>query len=805
QPDALAGGTSSNVQHQTSNALATLLRHLDNHLPRLENLLAGLLAKREQWLGHILSVRDARPYLEQQLQQTITETLQQALLQLQPHGSELALLLDYAASNLATSNPDHPLCQLQGIGELPPADSGSGYIWQVILGLLFTAKGEWRKTIDVRSGFPAGNGEPRERKQQLLALIGELRQQDGLLETLRDILTLPYPHYPQKQWQVLQALTELLPQLSARLSLVFLRHNACDFTEVTLAALRALPDGYKGDDNPTDTALRLDYRIRHILVDEFQDTSSSQMQLLRRLTAGWQAGDGRSLFIVGDGMQSLYGFRSANVGLFLEARRHPIGDIELQPLDLSVNFRSQNKLVEWVNQLFRSAFPQRDDVTRGAVRYNNATAFKEALPGNAVTIDAIVDADNRQREAQLVVEKIHHAQAADPNGSIAVLVRGRSHLREILPALYRAGLNWQAIDIEPLATKMAVIDIHSLTRALLSPADRIAWLAILRAPWCGLNLADLHCLASASCDANPPAEGEEYPLLLGQLMHWQQLQGLSDEGCTILQRVAPPLLQGLQQRGRKPLRSWLEGIWLALGGPAALMDSGDIQHVRSYFDLLEEHSGEGEVQDWQAFNRAVDNLYAAPPVNSNPNLQLMTIHKSKGLEFDTVIIPGLDKSTAGNDAEMLLWRERIDHQGQPQLLLGPLQASGDDGDLLFEHLKQEAKLKTRLENARVIYVGATRAIKQLHLLFQLKSNTREGYKTPAVNSLLAPLWPSLEKQLEQSVHLHTVEQTPGTEQTPENEPTPITSLTHFSRLPANWQPPQHHNDSLLAACRGRAE
>ncbi|MGS2723839.1 UvrD-helicase domain-containing protein [Porticoccus sp. GXU_MW_L64] len=790
-----SAGTSSNVEHPTSNAIATLLRHLDNNMPRLEGLLINLLAKREQWLSHILSIRDARPYLEQQLQQTITDNLQQARQQLQPWASELALLLDYAASNLANSNPDHPLCQLQNSRELPEPTADNGYIWQVMLNLLLIKSGDWRKTINVRDGFPAGRGQAKERKDQLLTLVGELKKQDGLHDILLDIRTLPYPQYPHKQWQALQALTELLPQLSARLSLVFLRNNACDFTEVTLAALRALGT----EDNPTDTALRLDYRIRHILVDEFQDTSSSQMQLLRRLTAGWQpdSEDGRSLFIVGDGMQSLYGFRSANVGLFLEARRHPVGDIQLQPLDLQVNFRSQNNLVEWVNQLFRRAFPQKDDIARGAVRYNDAVAFKQALPGDAVTIDAIVDADNRQREAQLVVEKIHSAQADDPQGSIAVLVRGRSHLQDILPALYQAGLSWQAIDIEPLATKMAVIDVHSLTRALLSPADRIAWLAILRAPWCGLQLADIECLATEHCGANPRAEGEQHPLLLGQLMHWQNLQGLSEEGRTILNRTVPPLLTGLQQRGRKPLRSWVEGIWLALGGAAALLDTGDLQHVRRYFDLLEAHSGEGEVQDWQAFTQAVDNLYAAPPANSSAQLQLMTIHKSKGLEFDTVIIPGLDKAPPANNTEILLWRERIDRHGQPQLLLGPLQASGDSDDHLFEHLKQEAKLKTRLENARVIYVGATRAIKRLHLLFHLTSNPKEGYKTPPINSLLAPLWPTLEPDLEQCARLHQVEQIEA------ESPTP--SLTHFGRLPSGWQPPPVCNGSLLADYRGRAE
>ena len=74
---------------------------------------------------------------------------------------------------------------------------------------------------------------------------------------------------------------------------------------------------------PTDLLLSLDVRIKHILVDEFQDTSISQWELLERLTAGWQPGDGRTLFVVGDPMQSIYRFREAEVGLFLQraARR----------------------------------------------------------------------------------------------------------------------------------------------------------------------------------------------------------------------------------------------------------------------------------------------------------------------------------------------------------------------------------------------------------------------------------------------------------------------------------------------------
>ena len=101
---------------------------------------------------------------------------------------------------------------------------------------------------------------------------------------------LPPEQYSDEQWEVLGAILRLLPRAVGQLKLVFQARGQVDFTEVSQGALRALG----GEEAPTDLALALDYRIRHLLIDEFQDTSISQYELVARLTAGWERGDGRT-------------------------------------------------------------------------------------------------------------------------------------------------------------------------------------------------------------------------------------------------------------------------------------------------------------------------------------------------------------------------------------------------------------------------------------------------------------------------------------------------------------------------------
>src|SRR2546427_5060062 len=117
---------------------------------------------------------------------------------------------------------------------------------------------------------------------------------EELRRALQALLCMPPERYSDAQWEALDSIIKLLPLAVAQLKLVFAERGEADFTEFAQGAVRALGT----PEAPSDLLLALDYRIRHILVDEFQDTSISQWELLERLTAGWEEGDGRTLFVV---------------------------------------------------------------------------------------------------------------------------------------------------------------------------------------------------------------------------------------------------------------------------------------------------------------------------------------------------------------------------------------------------------------------------------------------------------------------------------------------------------------------------
>jgi ATP-dependent exoDNAse (exonuclease V) beta subunit len=731
-----------------ADAIAALLLHLDNDGERLQRLLIGLLANRDQWLRHLGrgsaldadSAQSIRAALEYTLEAIITDALAVVTQRLRVFQGDLLPLLDFAAVRLRETDPQHALAQFAGCVELPGATPECAAPWCTVVNVLLTQSGGWRKKLDKRDGFPVGDSAAtkapyKAQKENMLALIEAMSSDDSLLDALQQLRHLPSPAYPDSQWQMLRQLMLLLPIAAAQLKVVFQQRGEVDYTEVAQAALQALGDA----DAPGELLLRLDARIRHILVDEFQDTSSSQFHLLERLLEGWQehnaaSADQQTLFIVGDGMQSIYGFRAANVGLFLEARRRGVNGVALNDCALTVNFRSTPTIVNWVNQTFAQAFPLQEIASRGAVKYENSHAFNADRDGSEVRVFGLKGGlqgdDARAREAALCVELVQQALRASDSGEVAILVRNRGHLRAIVPALSAAGIAWRAADIDPLAARTVVMDLLSLFKALSNFADRIAWLAVLRSPLVGLTNSDLHALA-----------GDGVRSIWSVMNDTALTSRLSADGRAALQRAVSTIGAALALRERKSPRSWLEGVWFALGGAACLGNGDgsddDWRNLYTLFDLIEDLPPGADVAQLET---RIATLYAKPPATTGARLWLMTIHKSKGLEFDTVIIPGLDKMPRSDDKPLLQWGEYLDRDGEEGLVLAATAAFGGDDDAIYDWLDFERKQKQQLEDTRLFYVAATRAISRLYLLFCDNRNNMEKPFAPASRSLLSRIW-----------------------------------------------------------------
>ena len=764
---------------QSGHSVATevLLKRLDNDLPRTRDMLVTMLQKRDQWQRHLVGRRPERAAMEGALRHIVEATLADALETLSDADArELADCADYAAQNLDFD--------LRLDEELPGTRAEDRPEWQFIAKLCLTEKDEWRKTVNVNQGFPPGR-DGRHKKEQFIDLLKRFSEQPHLLELFRRVKVLPPTEYDDAEWLVLEALYVLLALAGEQLRLLFAAHNQVDFTGLSRAAVQALG----AEDEPTDLALYLDYRIRHVLVDEYQDVSINQQELLERLTAGWSMEDGHSLFLVGDPMQSIYRFRKAEVGVFLNTwDQQCVGQVPIEPAKIVANFRSDPALVNWVNDAFPQVLPSVPDSVRGAVDFAPAQAVREFPGTTGVRVHPVLmpktDSDEqrekaiaqaRVREAELVVKQVAAIRSEFKSDNVAVLVRARTHLSAITPLLTKHGIPFRAVEIEQLGARPVIQDLLALTRALRHQADRVAWLALLRAPWCGLRFADLLALTEDSRD----------------LTIWQCLQdsgrqaALSVEGRNRVERARSILSQAFARQGRLPSRRWVEGLWLNLGGPATLETDTDLRDAQRYFELLDELEQGGDLPDQEELEQGVDELYAGADTRADDRLQVMTVHGAKGLEFDHVILPGLHRPPQTDPQQLLVWSENP-YPTSPELLLAPIKASNEEISPIYDFIASLERGKQRFEEGRLLYVAATRARKQLHLIGIAKvQEGKEGLEAvaPSDKSALGQLWPVVRDVFQAGIataRLQIGQQAPPEEAAP----------TRLRRLPADWLLPE---------------
>ena len=742
-------------------ALRDLLLHRDGNLADCEALLAEMLALRDQW-GELVPIqqhelddawldKNLLPRLERALDLAISSTLAR-LDALFPSDvlHELASLAGHLGHSPSTNTYPSPIACCAGLHDPPEALAAHLARWRAFAKLLLTKDCSWRKErglVGKHLGFEYDRKDPHH--AQLAALLDQLRDRDDLLEALTETLTLPNAHYPANQWAVAKSLFRVLSRALVELQLVFAARDECDFTELSLLARSAL----RSSSGANDLAAALGARLQHLLVDEMQDTSTGQYELLELLTAAWD-GHSQTVFLVGDPYQSIYLFRQARVERFVHAlETGRLGELPLTPLALTANFRSQRPLVHQFNEDFGLIFPAssvRAEATQpatsaeGRVWHANLqppfdTAAASSPPRFGPT-QAHRDAESIARiAAQWIARPLPSGR--DKPWRIAVLVRSRNHLAEVVPALRRNAVPFRAVDIETLRDRQEVLDLTALTRALLHPADRVAVLAVLRAPWCGLPLTDLHTLTGA----------DDFSLSKLPLLRLIQSRAhlLPADSHQRLARVHTVLTAALDSRSRLTTSQLVERAWRSLGGDAPLT-AAELTNAQRFFELLDTLEATAGRVDPMPLEDRLSQLYAEPeafPAHAG-FVELLTIHKAKGLEWDLVLIPSLERRPAFGFARLLTWSVLDDLESDDSkdsaaapILLAPIAARGEDVDPLTTWLKRRHREREYAENKRLFYVACTRARQELHL-FAAPAFSSQGIQPGWPDSLLKAAWPA---------------------------------------------------------------
>jgi len=332
------------------------------------------------------------------------------------------------------------------------------------------------------------------------------------------------------------------------------------------------------------------------------------------------------------------------------------------------------------------------------------------------------------------------------------------------------------MDVEPLSECPMIYDLMALTRALLHPADRISWLAILRAPWCGLTLSDMLTLA-----------GGNHNLTLWDLIHDTEITAaMSSDGQARLGRLVTVLEQSLAEVRRVSLRQLVTGTWLALGGAAVAKSETELEQAQMLFQLLEQFDHGGDLDEFAALDEALEKLYAPPDVEADGRLQLMTMHAAKGLEFDHVIIPGLGRTPRVDESRLMYWLERNNPGGSSDLLLAPIKEADMNDDPIYKYLRSMVSEKGHLEESRLLYVAATRARKKLHLLGHTEFGAKlDQLRDPKRSSLLASLWAA--REIRQAFQQLISDQAPSAN--PAKESVTAAKPTSIHRLTTDWKLP----------------
>ena len=537
------------------------------------------------------------------------------------------------------------------------------------------------------------------------------------------------------------AVTEYERELAAR--------SVLDFSDLLRRALDLL----RRMDEFARSRYRLESRYHHVLVDEFQDTSRAQWELVSLLVKSWGEGFGLvhdapvppSVFVVGDRKQSIYGFRDADVAVLHDAAAYietlrPEGDARRA---ISHSFRAVPPLLGFINDLFEAV--EKAERPRDGFRYDVSDRFPvDTGPSTAATAPGELSAplglvlggsveDNARRVAGEVARLLDGATVRDRTsgmarrvtpGDVAILFRSREAHREFqaglesrgIPAFVYKGLGFFDAD--------EIKDYRALLRFLADPTSELRTAALLRSRLVRITDAALAGLAGR---LSPALLSREPP---------PELDALDPDDRAMLLRLRASMPGWLAAVDRVAPADLLDRVHAdcayayELQGPRLVQARENLKKMRGLVRRLQNRG-------FATLPRVADHVdrlsgdVSNAVVDAFDAVNLMTVHAAKGLEFPVVFLVELARGTGGAAPAIRLVSDRGD--GEPSVSVAPFRSDADE----------DQRLRDREETKRLLYVAATRARDRLYLSATLTEGVivaRSGsFATVLPRSLLARL------------------------------------------------------------------
>jgi ATP-dependent helicase/nuclease subunit A len=520
-----------------------------------------------------------------------------------------------------------------------------------------------------------------------------------------------------------------------------------DFSEALIRSLDLL----RQMEEFSQSRYRLDSRYHHVLVDEFQDTSRAQWELVRLLIASWGEGEGLahagplppSIFIVGDRKQSIYGFRDADVAVLREASRHletlrPGGDVRRS---ISRSFRSIPAILAFVNDVCTEMeqVPGRPD----AFVYEEDDRFPVEAPAVAVagplglvvaeTVEACAEATAAEIE-RLIADRvpIRDRETGVPRpvrpGDVAILFRSRDGHRAYEEALERRGISAYVYKGLGFFDADEIKDVLALLWYLAEPWSDLRAAAWLRSRFVRLSDEGLRRLAPHLADGLTRAEPPD------------AASRLDPDDAAALDAAREAARRWLDLVDRMPPAELLDVVLnesayaCELRGPRAVQARENLKKIRALIRRIQNRG-------YATLGRVVAHLdrlafgdEANAVVDASDAVSLMTVHAAKGLEFPVVFVVNLARGTGG----------RLEPIRVSTAPAGGL-VSVSVGDFLSE-ADQDRATREREETKRLLYVALTRARDRLYV----GSVLEDGRLQPGRGSLAEVLPPSLVQLFEQA-------------------------------------------------------